>query len=139
VFADVRAGEGVSSLLLGLNIFLLLTGYLLLKTVRDTLILTEGGAEVKTYSSAGQAILLLMAVPFYGWMGTRVPRLKLLVLLNLFFASNLVLFSAFGRAGVHIGVVFYIWVGIFSVFVISQFWAFANDITRKALGGGCFP
>jgi AAA family ATP:ADP antiporter len=139
LFADVRAGEGISALLLGLNVFLLLTGYLLLKTARDTLILTEGGAEVKTYSSAGQAILLLMAVPFYGWIGTRVTRLKLLVILNLFFAANLVLFSAFGRAGAHIGVVFYVWVGIFNVFVISQFWAFANDIYAEGPGRRLFP
>ena len=138
-FADVRAGEGVSTLLLGLNIFLLLSGYYLLKTCREPLILTEGGAEVKTYSSAGQAILLLLAVPFYGWVGTRVNRLKLLVGLNLFFAVNLVLFSAFGHAGARIGVAFYIWVGIFNVFVVSQFWAFANDIYSEGPGRRLFP
>jgi len=139
LFADVRAGEGLSALLLGLNVFLLLTGYLLLKTVREPLILTEGGAEVKAYSAGGQAILLLLAVPFYGWVGTLVNRLKLIVGLNLFFATNLVLFSALGRAGMHVGVVFYIWLGIFNVFVISQFWAFANDVYTEGQGRRLFP
>jgi AAA family ATP:ADP antiporter len=134
----VRAGEGLSALLLGLNVFLLLTGYAILKTAREALILTEGGAEVKAYLAAGQALLLLLAVPFYGWFATRVNRLKLLVGLNLFFASNLVLFSALGQAGIHVGVVFYVWLGIFSLFVVSQFWAFANDVYAEGQGRRLF-
>jgi AAA family ATP:ADP antiporter len=35
--------------------------------------------------------------------------------------------------------VFYIWVGIFNVFVISQVWAFANDIYTEAQGKRLFP
>lgn len=139
VFADVRAGEGACALLLALNVFLLLTGYLLLKTAREPLILTQGGAEVKAYSSAGQAILLLLVVPCYGWIGTRINRLKLLVGLNLFFAANLVLFAVAGHGGARVGVPFYIWVGIFNVFVISQFWAFANDIYTEGQGRRLFP
>ena len=51
MFADVRAGEGIGTLLLALNIFLLLAGYSLMKPARDGLILTEGGAEVASYSA----------------------------------------------------------------------------------------
>ena len=139
LFADVRAGEGISALLLGLNVFLLLTGYAMLKTAREPLILVKFTAAQKAYASAGQALLLLLAVPFYGWIGTQVNRLKLLVGLNLFFAANLVLFSALGRAGFQIGVVFYVWLGIFSLFVISQFWAFANDVYAEGQGRRLFP
>ena len=56
VFADVRVGEAAGVLLLTLNAFLLLAGYYMLKTAREALILTQGGAEVKSYSSAGQAL-----------------------------------------------------------------------------------
>ena len=45
--ADVRSGEGAGVLLLALNLFLLLAAYYMLKTVREVLILTQGGAEVK--------------------------------------------------------------------------------------------
>src|SRR4029077_16506244 len=62
VFADVRAGEGLAVLLLTLNVFLLLGGYYLLKTAREALILTEGGAEIKSYSAALQALVLLGAI-----------------------------------------------------------------------------
>jgi AAA family ATP:ADP antiporter len=139
IFADVRAGEGAGALLLTVNVLLLLGSYYLLKTAREPLILTEGGAAVKAYSSAGQAVLLMLVVPLYGAIAARVNRLKLVVGLTLFFASNLLIFQAFGLAGVEIGVAFYIWVGIFNVFVVSQFWAFANDLYTESQGKRLFP
>jgi AAA family ATP:ADP antiporter len=137
--ADVRSGEGWSALLLLVNVFLLLFAYYLLKTVREALILTEGGAYVKAYSSAGQAALLMLLVPLYGFIGTKVVRIKLITGLLLFFVANLVLFYLAGVGGAQEGVVFYIWVGIFNVFVISQVWAFANDIYTEAQGKRLFP
>lgn len=139
LFADVRAGEGISALLMALNVFLLLTGYYLLKTAREPLILTEAGAKNEAYLSGAQAILLLGVIPFYGWIGSRVNRLNLVAGANLFFALNLLIFAAVGHAGVHVGVAFYVWVGIFNVFVISQFWAFANDIYTEGQGRRLFP
>jgi AAA family ATP:ADP antiporter len=138
-FADVRAGEGLSSLLLTLNVFLLLFAYYLLKTVREALILTEGGAYIKAYSSAGQAALLMLLVPLYGYIGAKVVRIKLLGGMLLFFILNLAVFYFFGIGGAREGVVFYIWVGIFNVFVISQVWAFANDIYTEGQGKRLFP
>lgn len=139
LFADVRAGEGLGVVLLTLNTFLLLSSYYLLKTAREALILTEGGAEVKTYSSAGQAVLLLLLVPLYGWVGTRVNRVKLVAGLTLFFVSHLAVFVLAGLQGVREGVVYFIWVGIFNAFVISQFWAFANDLYTEGQGRRLFP
>jgi AAA family ATP:ADP antiporter len=137
-FADVRANEGPGVLLMTVNVFLLLFAYYLLKTVREALILTEGGAYIKAYSSAGQAALLMVLVPLYGLIGSKVNRIMLVSGLGLFFAMNLVLFYVFGIAGAKEGVVFYIWVGIFNVFVISQFWAFANDIYTEPQGKRLF-
>ena len=110
--AEVRAGEGAGVLLLGLNSFLLLMSYYLLKTVREPLILTQGGAEVKAYSAAVQALLLLAIVPAYGALASRVSRIRLITWVTLIFVSNLLLFYAFGVAGVREGVVFFLWVGI---------------------------
>src|SRR5918999_3784836 len=90
--ADVRREEVASVLLMTLLMFLVLGAYYLLKTAREVFILTEGGAEVKSYSSAGQAILLLFLVPAYGAFASRVNRVRLVRWVTLFFASNLVLF-----------------------------------------------
>ena len=132
--ADVRAGEGAVVLLMALNLFLVLSAYYMLKTVREALILTEASAAVKTYASAGQAVLLLVLVPAFGAFASRVNRLKLLTWVTVFFVANIVLFFLLGRTGARLGVVFFIWVGIFNVMAISQFWAFANDIYTPEQG-----
>jgi AAA family ATP:ADP antiporter len=139
LFADVRAGEGRVVVVLTTNLALLLGSYYLLKTVREALILTEGGAEVKSYSAAAQAMLLVLLVPAYGAFASRVPRLKLIAWVTTFFMVQLIAFYFAGIAGVREGVLFYVWVGIFNVFVIAQFWAFANDLFGEAQGKRLFP
>jgi AAA family ATP:ADP antiporter len=139
LFSDVRAGESYSALLLLVVVFLLLGAYYLLKPVREALILSEQGAEVKSYSAAGQAILLLGIIPMYGWVATKVNRIQLLAGLMAFFIANLGLFWFFGIQGTREGVVFYIWLGIFNVFMVSSFWAFANDIYDEDQGTRLFP
>src|SRR4029077_18695026 len=41
--------------------------------------------------------------------------------------------------GVHIGVPFFLWVGIFNLMVVAQFWAFANDLYSHERGQRLFP
>ncbi|OFV90572.1 MAG: hypothetical protein A3H28_14700 [Acidobacteria bacterium RIFCSPLOWO2_02_FULL_61_28] len=138
VFAPVEAKEGASAILLAANVFLLLAAYYVLKTVRESLILTEGGAEVKSYAAAGQAFLLLLIVPAYGAFASKVNRIRLITWVTLFFISHLVVFYLVGAAGVRVGVAFFLWVGIFNVLVIAQFWAFANDIYTQEQGKRLF-
>jgi AAA family ATP:ADP antiporter len=137
--ADVRAGEAAGALLLAANVFLLLGFYYILKTVREALILSEGGAEVKSYAAAGQALLLLGLVPLYGTIASRVNRVKLISGVTLFFASHLVVFYLLGTAGVDIGVAFFLWIGIFNLVIPAQFWAFANDLYSNERGRRLFP
>ncbi len=139
VFADVRSGEGLGALLMTVNVFVLLAAYYLLKPAREALILAEGGAEVKAYAAAGQALLLLLVVPIYGWIGSKVNRFVLVAGSLVFFALNLAGFYVLGQAGAREGVFFYVWLGIFNVFVVSQFWAFANDIYTEGQGRRLFP
>jgi AAA family ATP:ADP antiporter len=139
LLAQIHPGEATRMLLMATNIFVLLGAYYLLKTVREALILTEGGAEVKSYSSAGQALLLLLVVPAYGALASRVNRLRLISFVTIFFALNLVLFAALGLFGIKVGVAFFLWVGIFNVLIVAQFWAFANDIYKPDEGKRLFP
>src|SRR5262245_63972567 len=92
VFGEVRDGEGHTALLLMLNAFLLLSAYYIIKPLREALILGGAGAEVKSYSAAGQALLLLALVPAYGGLASRVSRIRLITWVTLFFVSNLVIF-----------------------------------------------
>lgn len=139
IFADVRRGEAVTALLLMFNLFLILASYYLLKTIREPLILTlEGGAEVKSYSAAAIAGLLMFLVPLYGHLASRMSRVKLINGVTLFFIACLVGFFLLNQAGVQIGVAFFIWVGIFNLMVIAQLWAFANDVYTVEQGKRLF-
>jgi AAA family ATP:ADP antiporter len=140
IFGDVRAGEGRIVLLMSLNIFLLLVGYYVLKTVREPLILMAGGAELKSYAAAAQALTLIAYVPLYGWAASRLPRQQFLMAVILFFIGCIQFFFVGGRIGVpHLGFVFFVWVGIFSLTTIAQFWSYANEIYARADGDRLFP
>ena len=139
LFAEVQNGEGIGALLLGAYVFLLLEAYYILKTVREALILSEGSAEIKAYSSAVQAALLLLIIPAYGRFASRVNRDRLVTSVTIFFASHLAIFYLLGRAGFHVGILFFLWVGIFNVLVIAQFWALANDLYNADQGKRLLP
>jgi AAA family ATP:ADP antiporter len=163
IFTDVRANEGLTAILLFANVFLLLLSYYLLKTIREPLVLAAhgGGAEVKSYSAAAIAVLLLALVPIYGSIASRVSRVKLINGVTLFFIACLVAFFFWARAvGVTgmpaegadhaaavaapaagqlaLGVTFFIWVGIFNLMIVAQFWGFANDLYSTEQGKRLF-
>jgi AAA family ATP:ADP antiporter len=139
LFTDVRSGEGATVLLLAVNVFLLLTAYYFIKPLREALILDESGAEIKSYASALQALILLGAVPAYGALAGRLSRRRLINGVTLFFAACLVVFFALGQLGLNLGVVFFLWVGIFNLMVVAQFWSFANDLYTNEEGERLFP
>ena len=136
----MHAGEGATAILMLLQVFLLLICYSVIKTAREPLILLGGGAEVRSYTAAGQALVLMGFVPLYSWFASRVDRIKLLVGVSLFFVFNIELFALAVAAGTpYVGVAFFIWVGVFNMSLVAQFWAYANDIYSKDAGDRLFP
>src|SRR5829696_6588955 len=138
LFADVQAGEGGTAMLLALNVFLIFCAYYLIKPIREALILSGAGAEVKSYAAAGMALLLLILVPGYGALADRLPRRSLLNAVTAFFVVCLIAFYSLTHANVSIGVVFFLWVGVFNSMIVAQFWSFANDIYTKEQGERLF-
>jgi AAA family ATP:ADP antiporter len=140
LFTDVRPGEGATAVLMLANIFLLLICYSVIKTVREPLILLGGGAEVRSYAAAGQALVLIGFVPAYAWLASRVNRVRLLMTVSVFFIACIELFAlaVAGRLP-YVGVAFFIWVGVFNMSLVAQFWSFANDIYRREAADRLFP
>jgi AAA family ATP:ADP antiporter len=147
LFADVQPGEGTNIVLMFANIFLILSAYYVLKVVREGLtiggvqLFGMGGAEIKAYLPALMALLLLGVVPAYGALASRVSRVRLLNTTTLFVMVTLVLFWLWGSAvgvGTAIGLSFYVYLGIVNVFLIAQFWSFANDIYSEPQGKRLF-
>lgn len=140
IFSDVKPGEGITALLLTTNVFTLMTSYYVIKPVREALILAvENGDRIKSYASGGQTILLLLLVPLYGMLADALPRRRLLNAVTAFFVACLIGFWALTRANVAVGIPFFLWVGIFNVMIVAQFWSFANDLYSKDQGERLFP
>ena len=119
--------EGKESCLFALRLFFILFAYYLMKPVREGLILDGGSAEIRSYALAGQAAMLLILVPFYSHVIKHLQGDRLFHVVTMFLASNIILFYFLGHAGIDIGVSFFIWLGIFSVIQISQFWTMVSD------------
>ena len=149
LFTDVRPGEGPTALLMFVNVFLILCAYYFIKPLREGWIAISdisglSKMEVKAYTSFGQSLLLIPVVALYGSLSSRVSRSALITGASLFCLSNLVIFWAL-QPGVFFeylpasGIAFYLWVGMFSVFVVAQFWTFAADIYTDERGKRLLP
>jgi AAA family ATP:ADP antiporter len=142
LFTVIYPGEAAKALLLFLNVFLLLFAYYIIKPVRDALILTGQSAEIKSYMGAAQAVLLIFVVKAFSKVASKFPRHLLITWVTLFFISNLILFYILDLVGVPIsvmGIVFFIWIGIYNLLVPAQFWGFANDLYSEESGKRLFP
>ncbi|MGQ0429300.1 MAG: NTP/NDP exchange transporter [Gammaproteobacteria bacterium] len=137
-FTRVHAGEGRCIAVLCAQAFLLMVAYYLVRPVREALILTEGGAELRSYAVGVQAVLLLAVIPMYGWLVRHVVPGRVFQRVNAFFAINLVVFFLLAQAGCRLGFAFFIWVSLFGVMAVTQFWAFATDLFNVASGQRLF-
>jgi ATP:ADP antiporter, AAA family len=149
--ADVRPGEAVTALLLGLNGFLILAAYYVIRPLRDSFLLPVQiglpgggvltGPEIRQYTGGIVAALFLFIVPAYGALASRVNRIRLINFVTLFFAANLGIFylaGVSGGQGAVLGITFYLWVAIFNLMAIAQFWSFANDLYSNEQGKRLF-
>jgi len=142
IFTDVYPGEALTVLLLTLNGFLLFLAYYIIKPLRDALMLVSKSAEVKLYLSAAIAVSLIFVVKTFNLIASRFPRHKLITWVTLFFMSNLGIFYVLHISGVGpgaMGIIFFIWVGIFNLIIVAQFWGFANDLYTEDEGKCLFP
>jgi AAA family ATP:ADP antiporter len=131
------------------NVFLILCAYYFIKPLREGWIAVSdisglSKMEVKAYSSFGQSILLVPVVWLYGRLSGRYRRSDLITRSTLFCVLNLAIFwtiqpGLFFEYLPFTGIIFYLWVGMFGVFVVAQFWAFAADVYTVERGNRLFP
>lgn len=127
---DVRPNE-VSALAWSFfYFFLLLCSYYIIRPIRTEMIIISGIDQVH-WLALGVFLSMLLIVPVFGWMTRNLSRKVFLNSVYLFFSFNLILFYLVFRAGEVTPLIarsFYIWVGVFNLFVVSVFWSFMSDI-----------
>ena len=123
-----------------LYFFCLLCGYYILRPVRDEMAI-EGGVQHLPWMMTGTFLTLLAATPFFGFLSARIPRYRLLLTVYTFFGANLVGFFVVMMSHVAphwIARVFFVWLSVFNLFVVSVFWSFMADLFTPAQGARLF-
>ncbi len=113
-----------------LYFFVLLCGYYILRPIRDEMGI-RGGVENLQWLFTATFVTMLCVVPLFGWVSSRYSRGKLLVVVYGFFIANIVLFYFLFASGVKpalVARVFFVWLSVFNLFVISVFWSFMVEL-----------
>lgn len=113
--------------------FCLLCAYYVLRPVREEMGV-QGGVKNLPYLFSATFVSMLAVVPLFGWASARWPRAKLLPIVYGFFIAHIIGFYFLFKLGVspaRTAQVFFVWLSVFNVFVVSVFWSFMSDIFRN--------
>ena len=118
-------------------IFLVFGAYQILRPVREVMGITSGVANLPILFWA-VLVAMLLTQPAFGWLTSRFRRSVFLPWVYLFFMANLAAFYAwfyFQNDHTWIARAFFVWMGVFSLFVGSVFWSFMADIFNPEQAG----
>ena len=132
------ARKDATPMVSALAFFFVLTAYYIIRPVRDQLGGAVGSAQLPLFYGV-TFLAMLVLTPVFGSLVARFPRRSLLGWSYSFFILCLLAFIpaflAQERIGARmLGVVFFIWVSVFNLFVVSLFWSFMADVfdSRRA-------
>lgn len=138
---DVRDEEVAALLWSCAYFFFILSSYYLLRPMRETAGVA-GGVENLPWLFTGTLIGMLLAHPLFTAAVARWPRRVFVPVTYRFFMLNLVVFYVLFRTmpewDVWIGRIFFIWLSVFNLFVVSVFWSFMTDTWAEAQGKRLF-
>lgn len=125
-----------------LYIFSVLSSYYIIRPIRDQMGVAGGVNNLQWLFTASLAGMLLVNIPF-AWLVGRLPRRRFITVTYRFFALNILVFAAVLRfsdpaSAVWIGRVFFVWVSIFNLFVVSVFWQMNVDLFGPDAGKRLF-
>jgi AAA family ATP:ADP antiporter len=136
----IRRGEAARSLVMFLYGFLLLSAYLILKPVRNSLFLTRFGPEQLVFMYMIIAVVAGGVATAYGLLARRLKLQRLIGFSTLFIVLNLGLFRWLMQYEFSwLVYVFYVWVSLFGVITTSQFWLLANHLFDAREAKRLFP
>ena len=124
--------------------FFILSSYYMLRPVREAMGV-ESGVQTIPYLFTTTFLVMLVASPAFGWVASRYARQVFLPWVYLFFVINMLIFYAVfsyvlanDLSIIWPGRVFFVWISVFNLFVVSVFWSFMADIYTKEQGRRLF-
>ncbi|KNH19853.1 MFS transporter [Pseudomonas syringae] len=121
--------------------FCVLASYYLVRPLRDALGL-EGGADKLQWLFTATFVVMLLMVPLFGALVSRLPAMRFVPLIYRLIALSMLVFGvliAQRIAPVTVGRVFFVWISIYNLFIVSIFWSvlvdrFSSEQGRRLFG-----
>ncbi len=131
-----RPDEAGIVLLSAAYFFCILSAYYVIRPIRDEMGVA-GGVENIPWLFTATLVAMLVAHPLFASIVSRWPRKRFVSVTYRFFMVNLLAFFVVlrgvgdGAAAVWVGRIFFVWISVFNLFVVSVFWSFMTDIYRE--------
>ncbi|MBE7376251.1 NTP/NDP exchange transporter [Pseudomonas lopnurensis] len=128
----INAGPGeLLASLAGFGLFFcLFTGYFMLRPIRESMGI-QGGVENLQWLFSATFVVMLLAVPLFAWLNSKVARIYYIDWVYGFFCINLLLFAVLFlllQQNVWLARVFYVWISVYNLFVVSVAWSLMADV-----------
>ena len=125
-----------------LYIFAVLSSYYIMRPIRDQMGIAGGVKNLPWLFLGTLAGMVLVNLPF-AYLVKKLPRSRFIPLTYRFFAANILLFAvALHLAGpeqtIWVGRIFFIWVSVYNLFVVSVFWQLNVDLFSPEQGKRLF-
>jgi AAA family ATP:ADP antiporter len=123
--------------------FCVLAAYYVMRPVREQLSAAVGSTQLPWFYAA-TFVATLALTPVFAALISRWPRPVVVPLVYAFFIACLLgfvpLFTVHGLLSPRaLGIVFFVWVSVFNLFVVSVFWSFMADIWDQQQARRLFP
>ena len=139
--SQVNSNEWAPLIWSFLYFYFLLTGYFILRPIREVMGVTAG-PENYDMLFLSTFIVMLMLQPIYGKIVSKYSRKQFIPLIYGFFGVIILiiwgLFHLFGTENVALARVFFVFVSVYNVFIVSVFWSFMSDVYTKKQGKRLF-
>ncbi len=110
--------------------FCLLAAYYILRPVRDEVGVLSG-VHALPWLFSMVFLAMLVVIPLFGWIAAHLTIRRLLLTVYGFFVINLLGFFVALHSGMElqaVGPIFFVWLSVFNLFVVSIFWSFMADV-----------
>ncbi len=139
---QIRSGEFITTLLAALCFFLIMCGYFMLRPIRETMGLDQRIDDLHWLFLATLGVMIPTSFAF-SWLASRLPRRTCIAITFIFVLICLAAFSlALSVYDTHLGPltgrVFYVWLSVINLLIISAFWACIVDNHTQEQGRRLF-
>ncbi len=128
---ELKPDEMRRALSLGIILAGVTSSYTLTKTVRDAFFLAELPASVLPYVYLGVGVLTTAVSVLFARITHRRTHWEALAAVALVAAISLAVFGQLFRFPARwVPIAFYLWVNVYGLILVSQFWLFANSVSH---------